>query len=595
MTKLSWLKTNSDSNKKSFGAFIFSLIVCFITISLFSPDLNAAVSKNALIVNSYHHGYKWTDDEMDGIISALDPKKNNIQVYVEYMGAKWASGDQYFLQLAQTLKDKYKAVSFDVIIASDNEAVEFLKKYRDAMFGMSPVVFCGVNDVRIDDIKGLTYYTGVNETPDIRGTLDLALKLHSNTKKIYVISDASAPGKRVQSDIEVIKLDYKTKAQFDFIDDTDMAKVLAAVERIPSDSLILYAVFTRDYTGKFFEHDEGLPLIAAKAKVPIYGLWDSHLGFGIVGGKLLNGFDQGKAAGEIAANIILKGTNIGGIPVVMSSPTRYMFDYKQMDRFGVSTSQLPKDSVVMNKPPDVYRVSAWLVIGIIVVLVLMAGSVLMLLIGARQRKSAQESLKKAHDDMEKRVQERTTELSKANQMLRNEISQRREVQEKLQEFSEKDPLTKLYNKQRFTELMWSEIKRARQDKISLAAIRFDIDNFDMINSTYGRGAGDAVLKTIADVVRYIIGKNDIFAKYGEGGELVIISSEKDINAALTIAEKIRKAVDQYNFSGTGKVTVSAGVTELVQEDTENSFMKRTEEVLAVVKSQGGNKVEAAKA
>lgn len=595
MTKLLWFKTNSDSNKKSFGAFIFSLIVCFITISLFTPDLNAAVSKNVLIVNSYHHGYKWTDDEIDGIISALDPKKNNIQIYVEYMGSKWASGDQYFLQLAQTLKDKYKAVSFDVIIASDNEALDFLKKYRDAMFGMSPVVFCGVNDVRSDDIKGLTYYTGVNETPDIKGTLDLALRLHPNTKKIYVISDASAPGKRVQSDIEIIKLDYKTKAQFDFIDDTDMAKVLAAVERIPSDSLIVYAVFTRDYTGKFFEHDEGLPQIAAKAKVPIYGLWDFHLGLGIVGGKLLNGFDQGKAAGEIAANIILKGNNIGSIPVVMSSPTSYMFDYKQMDRFGVSNSQLPKDNVVINKPPDVYRVSAWLVIGIIVVLVLMAGSVLMLLIGAKQRKSAQESLKKAHDEMEKRVQERTTELSKANQMLRNEISQRREVQEKLQEFSEKDPLTKLYNKQRFTELMWSEIKRTRQDKISLAAIRFDIDKFDVINSTYGRGAGDSVLKTIADVVRYIIGKNDIFAKYGEGGELVIIAPEKDISTALTIAEKIRKAVDQYNFSGTGKVTVSAGVTELAQEDTETSFMKRADEVLAVVKSQGGNKVEAAKA
>lgn len=595
MTKFLWLKTRLHRSKKTCIVFIFSLFVCLAAAAFFAPDSNAAVRKNALIVNSYHYGYKWTAEQMEGINTALEPEKNNIKVYVEYLGAKWANDDQYFQQLAQTFRYKYKTVSFDVIIASDNEALEFLKKYRDMMFGMSPVVFCGVNDFRSEDIKDYKYYTGVNETPDLRAVLDMALRLHPNTKKIYVISDTSAPAKRIQGELEILKPDYKNKAQFELIDEIDMTKVLAEVERIPSNSLILYAVFTRDYTGRFFEYDEGLPLISSKSKAPIYGLWDYHLGLGIIGGKLLDGFDQGKAAGEIAANIIVKGNNIANIPAVMSSPARYMFDYKQMDRFGVKNSQLPKDSMIINKPPDVYRVSAWLVIGIIVVLVLMMGSVVMLLLNVKQRKTAQESLKKAHDEMEKRVQERTAELSKANQMLRSEISQRREVQEKLQEFSEKDPLTKLYNKERFTELMWEEIKRARQERKPLAAIRFDIDNFDAVNSSYGRGAGDSVLKTIADVVRYIIGKTDIFARYGEGGELVIISPELDINAALTVAEKIRKAVDQYNFSGIGKVTVSAGVTELVQEDTENSFIKRAEDVLAFVKTQGGNKVEVAKA
>lgn len=84
------------------------------------------------------------------------------------MGTKWASGDQYFEQLNRMLKFKYQNIRFDVIVLSDNDALNFLVKYRDGIFGRIPTVFCGINYFKDDDLKGQSLYTGINETLDIK-------------------------------------------------------------------------------------------------------------------------------------------------------------------------------------------------------------------------------------------------------------------------------------------------------------------------------------------------------------------------------------------------------------------------------------------
>jgi hypothetical protein len=110
--------------------------------------------KNLLILNSYSQGYQWTDDETRGAIETLAPLKNDLKLCIEYMGTKYASDEEYFEQLQRTLKQKFRSVRFDLIIAMDNDALAFLVEYRDEMFGRVPVVFCGVNYFSDDDLQG---------------------------------------------------------------------------------------------------------------------------------------------------------------------------------------------------------------------------------------------------------------------------------------------------------------------------------------------------------------------------------------------------------------------------------------------------------
>ena len=168
-----------------------------------------------------------------------------------------------------------------------------------------------------------------------------------------------------------------------------MAGIQAQVKTLPADSLIMMLVFNRDASGQFFTYEESLARISSVATVPIYGIWDFYLGSGIVGGKLTSGFHQGEAAAKIAQRI-LGGEAVEDIPVVTESPNRYMFDHEQMQRFGLKTSALPADSIVINSPDtfyDRYRTLIWGSLGIVAVLALIV-SILLVNVTRRRRAEA---------------------------------------------------------------------------------------------------------------------------------------------------------------------------------------------------------------
>ncbi len=111
---------------------------------------------------------------------------------------------------------------------------------------------------------------------------------------------------------------------------------------------------SRDKVGTFFDDKESISLIADRSPVPIFGVWDFNLGYGMVGGMLTSGFAQGEAAAMFARRI-LNGENVDSIPVMMKSPNRFMFDYNMMTGFNISISNLPNGSIVVNKPDGFYE------------------------------------------------------------------------------------------------------------------------------------------------------------------------------------------------------------------------------------------------
>src|SRR5512141_3186993 len=104
---------------------MYAFLLCVgLFISCFVPTAYADDPKRVLILNSYHPGYKWTDDETNGALAGLKTKDSNVKVYVEYMGAKWISDGDYLKQLLRIYKLKYHNVRFDALISTDNDAFE---------------------------------------------------------------------------------------------------------------------------------------------------------------------------------------------------------------------------------------------------------------------------------------------------------------------------------------------------------------------------------------------------------------------------------------------------------------------------------------
>ncbi len=347
--------------------------------------------KNVLILNSYHQGYKWTDDEIRGIESGLFPVSENTNIYIEYMGTKWNYSSEYFEQLNMLYKKKFSSIRFDVIISTDDDAFNFIKEYRDKTFGNVPVVFCGLNWLTAARLRGITRATGVNEATDIELNIYLMMKLHSNVKKIYVIMDSTTTGNSVYNKLEEISPRFNGKIDIIPLYNLKMENMLHILSGLKKDSIVLLALFSRDSDGRFFEYNKYSRMISESSSVPVYGLWDFYLGYGVVGGNVASGYSQGFTAGNIALRS-LKGEPVESIPVVMDSPNTYMFDYNEMKKFGIPGDILPPESIIINQPVSFYSVNKRIFHGIIVITAALAVFTTALTINIRKRYLAEKSL-----------------------------------------------------------------------------------------------------------------------------------------------------------------------------------------------------------
>ncbi|BFU78586.1 ABC transporter substrate binding protein [Arcobacter sp. 15-2] len=310
--------------------------------------------KEVLLLHSYHKAYEWTDSISEAIEDSL--QYSNVEITTEYMDTKRIYSEDYIESLYTFYKKKYQNRKFDVIIASDNNALEFLNTYHDQIFQDTPIVFCGINNFNKQafqkyNIKKRT--TGVVEEVDIEKNLNLILKLHPNLSKLLVINDTTTTGKEMKKEFFKAYEKHKNEIEVEYIDSFEIAKLQKKVTKLDKNSVILFMLLHRDDTGKVFTFKDGLKKIEKKSDVPIYGLWDFYLNRGLVGGFVTHSDSQGELAGKMV-RYILKGKKVTDIPIIEKSPNSYIFDYHKLKKFGLEFSSLPDESIIANKPQTFY-------------------------------------------------------------------------------------------------------------------------------------------------------------------------------------------------------------------------------------------------
>lgn len=411
------------SRRLCFDAAVRSLTVALL-LAIFLVCLpgeagaKAGKRKQILLLNSYHQNFAWNESVSRGLNDVLRPKETGIILHVENMDTKRvAFNEHYVQQLRGVFEHKFKGMKLDLIMATDNNAFEFLRRYHSELFPDVPVVFCGINNYRDELLKGHPLFTGVAEKVDAQGTLWWALAQHPEARFVYIINDFTSAGKAIA---QAIRNDLKTFApdvEVRFSGNLTLPEVLAQIKTLPRNSLILLGSYYRDRLGRFYEISEAVEALSKQTELPVYGLFDFDLGHGIVGGMLSSGYDQGQAMAQMALHV-LAGRHPRDIPVIKKGVSSPMFDYEQIKRHRISMESLPEASEVINRPRTFYTENMeliWLGVAFAAFQTLI---ILALVMNTTRRQQAEKELRRAHQLLEERVRERTSEVKESVEALR---------------------------------------------------------------------------------------------------------------------------------------------------------------------------------
>lgn len=152
-----------------------------------------------------------------------------------------------------------------------------------------------------------------------------------------------------------------------------------------------------------------------------------------------------------------------------------------------------------------------------------------------------------------------------------------------------DSLTQIGNRRFFTKVLQEGLGTSERYKRPLSLIIFDIDHFKRINDTWGHSAGDTVLQELSSLVNTQLRVSDRLARWG-GEEFAIVLPENTLSEAVTVAEKLRKAIEVHPFGIKQPVTCSFGVIQCRDTESVDSALNRVDDKLYEAKETGRNKV-----
>ncbi|MGL5068623.1 MAG: tetratricopeptide repeat-containing diguanylate cyclase [Sarcina sp.] len=171
-------------------------------------------------------------------------------------------------------------------------------------------------------------------------------------------------------------------------------------------------------------------------------------------------------------------------------------------------------------------------------------------------------------------------------IIGGEYYKKRKKMKKLNSELNKDILTKAYNR-RYT---MSYIQKLDRQRIDFALVMLDVDNYKMVNDTYGHMFGDKVLKRLVETIKLVAGERVLVCRYG-GEEFLLVIDIEDIEIATRITKRIVRAIESVEWEYGNTITASCGLVKHKNGDKLHKTLECADKLLYVAKRNGKNRVE----
>jgi signal transduction histidine kinase len=356
----------------------------------------------------------------EAIASVLRDGPEPIEIRSEAIETQRFDGDAEFdRRLAALFKIKYTPASPALIITTAEPALAFARRHRAELFPDVPIVFGMVDQKGFNPGPLGPDITGVFARFDASATLDAALKLHPRTRKIVVVSGVLRFDRQLLTSVRSELRPFESRLSFRYLTDQPFKDVLAELAALGDDAIVFYVSMVRDGDGVPRVSRDVLEILRRTTPVPIYGLFDGYLGYGITGGVLLDFQRHGTEVGRLATRI-LSGVRPADLPPTTTANLT-AFDWRELKRFGVDEAWLPAGSIVVHREVglwDLYRRTILTVAAVLAAQSLLIGALLV------QRRTRQRAELALHDLSGRLLSAQEDERRRIARDLHDNVSQR---------------------------------------------------------------------------------------------------------------------------------------------------------------------------
>jgi PAS domain S-box-containing protein len=332
-----------------------------------AQEVTSPASKRVLLLNEPGPEFPFRSVFEKGFQSVLrSGQPGGAEYYSETLESYRFPSDRHTLLMRDYLRRKYAGMKFDVIAVWPEAALEFMLRYRDELFPGVPIVYIAVKRPVPSELPHDV--TGIWIGPKISETLELALNLHPTTEQVFVVMGTLKNSGLLEGEAHTQLKEFEGRVRLNYLLDLPLDEILTKVKNLPERSIILYVRQTRGVGNKSATPFEAATLIAQSSNAPVYGIIDTWIGSGIVGGKVPPIEWQGAELAKMALRVA-NGTRPEDIPVE-EAPTVPMFDWRQLRRFHISEDRLPAGSIVSFKEFTFWELYKGRIIGVSAILVL---------------------------------------------------------------------------------------------------------------------------------------------------------------------------------------------------------------------------------
>ncbi|MDD1793987.1 diguanylate cyclase [Enterovibrio sp. ZSDZ42] len=567
-----------------FASIVMIFLLSASAVSLSSSPVSAETSaKKILFINSFHRGYGWSDEVENGLRETLSASGQPIELSVVYLDTLRHDAVPIKDKLADILALKNVNEAIDLVITSDKPAIEFALTHQNTLFPRQPIIYTALTDSSTETMDNAPRITGISEFTDYLNAIDVALTLHPDADSIAFIG--SEREGHNQHMVDVIKDNVlptlSTKINTEIYLDKPLDELDESLSHLSANTIIFALSNTiPKMDGSLYSPAETARLLASVTPLPVYTFWHSHIGHGPVGGQIVTGFSQGKAAAQLALQVLNQDID-APLPADQVAPASLFFDLEAVEKHQIDSTMLPEGSRFINYQAPIWQEYKTEALTTLVIVFGLSSMVLAFVLLARRQT---ETIHQMSDE--------NVELNQALDLNQEALD---DVTHQLEEVNIVDELTGLGNTRHFNDMLDKELRRASRYKTPLSLLLISVDQFDAYVNTQGQEDADKQLMAISQIIKDTCQRSSDVLAFLHNAKFAIILPHTTRDNSQVVCQKLHSGLKHktlpFMLSQTGALTLSIGLSSL--ESTEDRInpqhMFNTSEMMRLdAERKGGN-------